>query len=263
VRIASDKRTPLIGQVDAAIENVALRQTDGRDESAVWYEVAMAKVTKPAKAGAKSKAVSKSASKSKAPAAKARPPAKPAAKARAVKAVAEAEAAPAAPEAPETVAADLLGEAERALLAKLVLKTGLAPREVVARALQAFGAANAWASKTASASVKAPGSAAAAVAADNQAPRRLLVSVDGKPAIAIDREPFVVGSGEECDLRIQLPLIAPKHAQILVREGRHIFEDLQSPRGSYLHGQRIDVRHLEDGDEIDLGGFLPLRFKLA
>lgn len=228
----------------------------------------MAKVTKPAKAAAK--AVSKSASKGKAPAAKARPPAKPAAKARAVKAkVAPAAIEPDAidPEviedAPDTAASDLLGDAERALLAKLVLKTGLSPRDVVSRALQAFGAANAWASKTASASVKAPPVAAAAAAADTQAARRLLVSVDGKPAIAVDREPFVVGSGEGCDLRIQLPLIAPRHAQILVREGRHIFEDLQSPRGSYLHGQRIDVRHLEDGDEIDLGGFLPLRFKLA
>ena len=231
----------------------------------------MAKVTKPAKAAAtsKGKAASKTATKRKVPAAKARPFGKPAANARGAKAEAvaaevtldAAEVTLDAAEAREAGTSDLLGEAERALLAKLVLKTGLAPRDVIARALQAFGAANAWASKTASASVKAP--PVAAVADDAQALRRLLVSVDGKPAIGIDREPFVVGSSEECDLRIQLPLIAPKHARILVREGRHIFEDLQSPRGSYLHGQRIEVRLLEDGDEIDLGGFLPLRFKLA
>ena len=224
----------------------------------------MAKVTKPAKAAAKS------ASKSKVPAAKARPPEKakaeapkaPAPKAAAPKAraakvveapLAEVEAAAAAP-----ASSDLLGEDERALLAKLVLKTGLTPREVLARALHAFGAPPATAAKA------APATARPAAADPGQVGlRKLHVSVDGKPALLIDREPFVVGSEAGCDLRIQLPLIAPKHARILVREGRHIFEDLQSPRGSYLHGQRVDVHHLEDGDEIDLGGFLPLRFRLS
>jgi hypothetical protein len=213
--------------------------------------------TRPAKAAAKSL--------KKVPASKARPVAKAAApqKAKAQKSAAPAEeaqvvAAPAAAvAAPASEAApDLLGPEERALLAKLVLKTGLTPREVIGRALHAFGAPAA-AAKAAAAPVKL------ALPPGEQAARRLHVSVDGKPAIFIDHEPFVVGSDAGCDLRIQLPLIAPRHAQILVREGRHIFEDLQSPRGSYLHGQRVDVRHLEDGDEIDLGGFLPLRFRLS
>jgi FHA domain len=203
----------------------------------------MAKGSKPVKAAAK--------------AAKGGGPAAKAAKAPAGKAprklAPSATAAAPAPQAPALPASDLLGEAERALLGRLVLQTGLSPREVLSRALQSFGVPSAAQPAAASERPRA----VPPVAGD----RRLLLSVDGKPALAIDREPFVVGSAEGCDLRIQLPLIAARHAQVIVREGRHIFEDLQSPKGSYQHGQRIDVRLLEDGDEIDLGGFLPLRFR--
>ena len=60
-----------------------------------------------------------------------------------------------------------------------------------------------------------------------------------------------------------LPLISPRHARVLWREGRHVFEDLRSARGSFRHGQQVDVRFIESGDEFDLGGFLPVRFRLV
>jgi pSer/pThr/pTyr-binding forkhead associated (FHA) protein len=72
-----------------------------------------------------------------------------------------------------------------------------------------------------------------------------------------------MGSGEDVDLRLDLPLISPRHARILWREGRHVFEDLRSDKGSFRLGQPVDVRFIETGDEIDLGGFLPVRFRLA
>jgi pSer/pThr/pTyr-binding forkhead associated (FHA) protein len=92
---------------------------------------------------------------------------------------------------------------------------------------------------------------------------RLFLSVDGKPEIEIEKPEFVLGSGPDTDLRLDLPLIAPRHARILWREGRHVFEDLHSARGSFQHGQPVDVRMIQTGDEIDLGGFLPVRFRLA
>jgi pSer/pThr/pTyr-binding forkhead associated (FHA) protein len=87
--------------------------------------------------------------------------------------------------------------------------------------------------------------------------------VDGKPEIEIGQPEFVMGSGEDVDLRLDLPLISPRHARILWREGRHVFEDLRSDKGSFRLGQPVDVRFIETGDEIDLGGFLPVRFRLA
>jgi hypothetical protein len=38
---------------------------------------------------------------------------------------------------------------------------------------------------------------------------------------------------------------------------------LRSDKGSFRLGQPVDVRFIETGDEIDLGGFLPVRFRLA
>jgi len=71
-----------------------------------------------------------------------------------------------------------------------------------------------------------------------------------------------MGSGEDVDLRLDLPLISPRHARVFWKEGRHVFEDLRSDKGSFHHGSRVDVRFIETGDEYDLGGFLPVRFRL-
>ena len=39
-------------------------------------------------------------------------------------------------------------------------------------------------------------------------------------------------------------------------------ELLGTPRGSYKAGSKLDVAFVSDGDEIDLAGFLPVRFRL-
>ena len=149
-----------------------------------------------------------------------------------------------------------LGDADRELIARLSERTALLPREVLERALAGYAAA------------VAPG-----MELHPEPPKKgkkgeppsqkLFLSVDGKPEIEIDKSEFVLGSGEETDLRLDLPLISPRHARILWREGRHVFEDLRSARGSFRLGQPVDVRFIESGDEIDLGGFLPIRFRLA
>lgn len=149
-----------------------------------------------------------------------------------------------------------LSDGERELIERLSERTGLLPREIIERALAGYAAA------------VAPGMP---LTAPNPPPRgqgeepalRLFLSVDGKPEIEIDRAEFVLGSGPDTDLRLDLPLIAPRHARVLWRDGRHVFEDLHSPRGSFQHGQPVQVRMIQSGDEIDLGGFLPVRFRLS
>ena len=155
---------------------------------------------------------------------------------------------PAVPGAPP----ELLGAHEKALVEALAERTRLSPREVISRALSAYAAAVAPAL-----------SLPAAVRAQSAEGVRLFMSVDGRPELEIPPGEFVLGSAEGVDLRLDLPLIAPRHARVLWRDGQPLFEDLRSPRGSFRHGQPVDVRMLETGDEIDLGGFLPLRFRLA
>jgi len=147
-----------------------------------------------------------------------------------------------------------LSDAQRELIDRLSDRTGLEASQVIERALTGYAAA------------AAPG-----MPLHVEPPRKgtkvtgqkLFLSVDGKPEIEVDRTEFVLGSAEGVDLRLDLPLISPRHARILWKDGFPVFEDLRSARGSFRLGQRVDVRMIETGDEIDLGGFLPIRFRLA
>jgi hypothetical protein len=148
-----------------------------------------------------------------------------------------------------------LSDEDRSLVLRLAERTSLLPAEIVERALAGYAAA------------VAPGMPLHPPPAPKgkkgaRPLQKLFLSVDGKPEIEIDGTEFVIGSGEGVDLRLDLPLISPRHARILWRDGRHVFEDMRSARGSYQAGQPVDVRFIETGDEIDLGGFLPVRFRL-
>ncbi len=149
-----------------------------------------------------------------------------------------------------------LSDADRDLVGRLSDRTGLAPHDIVERALAGYAAA------------VAPGMPLhpepPRKGKKGQAPaQKLYLSVDGKPEIEVDQNEFVMGSGDGVDLRLDLPLISPRHARILWKEGRYLFEDLRSEKKSFRQGQPVDVRFIETGDEIDLGGFLPVRFRLA
>jgi hypothetical protein len=168
---------------------------------------------------------------------------------------APARAAPAKPAkaaAPKKLA---LSDLDVELVTRLADRTGLLPAEIIERALAGYAAA------------VAPGMPLRPPpphkGKKGDAPlQRLFLSVDGKPEIEVDHSDFTLGSGEGVDLRLDLPLISARHARIIWRDGRHLFEDLRSARGSFRLGQPVDVRFIETGDEVDLGGFLPVRFRL-
>lgn len=148
-----------------------------------------------------------------------------------------------------------LSDADLDLVKRLSERTSLLPREVIERALAGYAAAVAPGMPLHPEPVKKGKKG-------EPPPQKLFLSVDGKPEIEVDKSEFVMGSGEDVDLRLDLPLISPRHARLLWRDGRHVFEDMRSARGSFRLGQPVDVRFIETGDEIDLGGFLPVRFRL-
>jgi hypothetical protein len=147
-----------------------------------------------------------------------------------------------------------LTDAHRELIDRLSDRTGLEAAQVLERALTGYAAA---------AAPGMPLRVEPARKGRNPTGQKLFLSVDGKPEIEVDRTEFILGSAEGVDLRLDLPLISPRHARILWKNGLPVFEDLRSARGSFRFGQRVDVRMIESGDEIDLGGFLPIRFRLA
>jgi FHA domain-containing protein len=147
-----------------------------------------------------------------------------------------------------------LSDAHRELIHRLSDRTGLEPAEVLGRALAGYAAA---------AAPGMPLHVEPAKKGRKVLGQKLFLSVDGRPEVEVDKTEFILGSAEGVDLRLDLPLISPRHARILWKSGRPVFEDLRSARGSFRLGQPVDVRMIETGDEIDLGGFLPIRFRLG
>src|SRR2546430_826229 len=120
--------------------------------------------------------------------------------------------APAA--APKKAPGVQLTEGDRDLLRRLSDRTGLQAHEVLERALAGYAAS------------AAPGMPLhpepARKVRKGEPPQKLFLSVDGKPEVEVDKTEFVLGSGEDVDLRLDLPLISPRHARILWKGGRPV-----------------------------------------
>src|SRR4051794_16275255 len=72
----------------------------------------------------------------------------------------------------------------------------------------------------------------------------------------VQGERFLVGSGEECQLRVNGdPRVAPLHAYFEVEpDGRVLLHDLGSDAGTLVNGQRIDEpTPIEGGEHIRIG----------
>lgn len=65
---------------------------------------------------------------------------------------------------------------------------------------------------------------------------------------------IVLGSSEDCDVRINEPGISPRHAEIrLTGEKTLQLKDLGSETGTLLNGERVSETTLGSGDEIRIG----------
>ena len=63
-----------------------------------------------------------------------------------------------------------------------------------------------------------------------------------------------IGRHPDNTLQILDRIVSKEHAQIIRQpDGRFLFRDLGSLNGSFLRGERVSERVLEDGDEITLG----------
>lgn len=70
----------------------------------------------------------------------------------------------------------------------------------------------------------------------------------------IYKNPTIIGSSPKCEIYLfKDPSIEPFHAAIhTVRDGYEI-EDKNTPRGTWINGQRIKRKRLQNGDEIQTG----------
>jgi pSer/pThr/pTyr-binding forkhead associated (FHA) protein len=91
--------------------------------------------------------------------------------------------------------------------------------------------------------------AAARLERDLRGPGRLVIVREDGSEVAVAKDRFLVGRGRHCDLVVDSPKVSREHAAF-VREGDAWFiEDLGSSNGTWLRGERITKRRIEDGDE--------------
>ena len=62
--------------------------------------------------------------------------------------------------------------------------------------------------------------------------------------------PFVLGRSETAGHTIYSSKVSKEHAAIVAVDGRYAVRDLQSTNGTFVNGERVDERVLQDGDII-------------
>jgi diguanylate cyclase (GGDEF)-like protein len=106
--------------------------------------------------------------------------------------------------------------------------------------------------------------AAPAVAASPDRPLlTVLVGLNAGQVFTLDREETLLGRSRDADVRIDDVGISRKHARIVRADGRrHILEDLGSANGIFVNGRRVERVDLVNGDRVQIGPAIVLRFGL-
>ena len=93
-----------------------------------------------------------------------------------------------------------------------------------------------------------------------------LVVVGGRQAgteIPIPGPRYLIGRGEDCQLRPQSNLVSRRHCAIVLEEGRALLQDFGSTNGTYVNGERVkDGQELKNGDHLKVG-VIELEVQLA
>lgn len=77
----------------------------------------------------------------------------------------------------------------------------------------------------------------------------------GGEAFLIEEAEITVGRSPECDIFLDDVTVSREHARLLRRPGGIVIEDRGSLNGTFVNRQRVDVKELEDGDEIQIGKY--------
>lgn len=76
---------------------------------------------------------------------------------------------------------------------------------------------------------------------------------NGVQRFAVDRTEMLIGSGDECDIRLPFSGVGTQHARLLARGDGLEIEDLGSRKGVVVNGHRVRAAKLEVLDEVRLG----------
>ncbi len=102
---------------------------------------------------------------------------------------------------------------------------------------------------------------------DKDLKRAYLIVIAGNAVgemFQVQKDAVSMGRESECDIQIRDVGISRKHAQIFkTPDGEIYVEDLGSTNGTYINGEQIVKKPLNDGDRIQLGRTTILKFSLS
>ncbi|OQX68068.1 MAG: hypothetical protein B6A08_12290 [Sorangiineae bacterium NIC37A_2] len=73
------------------------------------------------------------------------------------------------------------------------------------------------------------------------------------PVLPLRKDPQTIGRDPSVELRLEVPAVSRRHAEIRFERGSFIVRDLGSTNGTLLDGQRIEEAVLEDNSELRIG----------
>ena len=84
-----------------------------------------------------------------------------------------------------------------------------------------------------------------------------LVVLGGKQAgktLTVPGPTFLIGRGEDCQLRPQSSQVSRRHCAVLLKEGHALVQDFKSTNGTFVNGEKVeDVCELKNGDRLKVG----------
>jgi pSer/pThr/pTyr-binding forkhead associated (FHA) protein len=86
----------------------------------------------------------------------------------------------------------------------------------------------------------------------------MLVSLIGPSKGArylLEPEVTQIGRATTNEIFLDDVTVSRKHAQVLKREKRYFLQDLGSLNGTYLNGELVSEKPLNDGDELQIGKY--------
>ena len=92
----------------------------------------------------------------------------------------------------------------------------------------------------------------------------VLSGVGAGRVFLLDRDEVTVGRSRTATISVDDPGVSRVHARVLrVLQLVHLVEDLKSSNGTYVNGEAVAKKKLENGDRIQLGPNLLLRYTLT
>jgi pSer/pThr/pTyr-binding forkhead associated (FHA) protein len=77
-----------------------------------------------------------------------------------------------------------------------------------------------------------------------------LVPLAGGDPIPLVKDTVVVGRRPECDIRLEIPNVSGRHAELRLHRGHWHVIDLGSANGTKVNGDKVKKKRLSPGDEV-------------